>query len=1735
MLPYSISQNGQSVFENSDYNKKDQDIYIYFDTLVDGKLNLKVLKHNDAPMKHQLFIGTSCDDLTLVERTSYEFNHNIDNLDVVKGQQYIIKLVKRSKGYSRYTLAFDISTEPEPMVLNSLTLSSDATTITVGDTTTLSVIGSYSDGSTKNVTNDVSFSSSNTSIASISGSTLSALAEGSTIVSATLDGITSNSVTLSVEAQPQPVVLNTLILSIDNTILKVGESATLSVIGNYSDNSTQDLSSSVSYNLSSSDVASVNGTTLNALAEGYVGVIATLDGITSNSVALRVESNEPPISDNDVNTSNFNFTHFGYRYLSLIPNNSTKTEYDPDRFCMITGQILDASGNPISGVKVTIHGASEYGSQITDGKGQYYFATEGGLKLTMRYSKAGYTTIDRKVYAQIADWSIAPTVTMLQEDSKVTTIDFTQSTPQSHVSTVVSDERGSRSTTLIFNGITKATVNSPDGSSRELTTIDVKATEFYTPESMPADLPKETAYTYCSDIKVGGVSDDENVTFDKPVTMLVDNFLGFDVGMVVPIGYYDRNQGKWVGSENGVVVALLDTDSDGKIDALDSTGDGQPNDLNGDGSTSDEVVGMTNNPKFAVGQSYWMAKIGHFTPWDHNWPWAPPEDAEKPDQKDPKTDDNPPNDCKIDVKSYVTGKSRVFHEDIPIAGTNLTLHYSSKGTDGYKHIIDASVDTSTIPGSVVGATVTLNIAGRRFTQTPNLAELNNLTFTWDGKDAVGNSVSGEVTGVVTVTYLYNLVYYRSTTQWSQAWAQVGSSATGVRGRSTIGLSTSKSIQLNVEPKQKDKNNIASGWVFDQTYKNITTKGILQGIDTKKFIEQKDGLLFAVELEPEQRLNYLPIEKDRFFALGLYYPSSTLSYSGNKVVLRAFTYIDGQVSNAENTILGTFSNFDFRLSYTNRPPNGYDAYAYYRDTIYEGLSDRSYLDASQSIIELKEKVRNRYLNNDPYMVATNSAGGNIYRNDNYWTLFGSSNQLITKLDELYTLDQLLDLSSMAQYQHIGLKEKDIVVFDRENGYIFDSQTGQLLKVFDNRLKIVLKEYGYDVKGKLISITNQFNETITISRDIEGNPTQITAPNGQETYLSIDEQGNLVEVRYEDSSAYTFSYFDGSLMDIMRDPNGNSVQHIFDANGRIVEEIDGEGGSYTFGRNKGSDSSSYATSKPEGESQISQDTILSNGDKQSLITLANGNQITTTISKDEKTVTTLSDGVTTLINYTTDPLTLHKTLLSQEVTQPSGLKQSVTYSTNYDGNATDTNSKTQTITSNAKTLTTVTDYLNAKTTLTSPEGRVATRNYDKNTRLTTSISSGDLLPTTYSYDDKGRVTSSTTGDRSLNYTYDSKGNVATITDSKNQTTSFTYDIMDRVVEIQYPNNTIEKYTYDNNGNAKKFVTATPTDHTFEYNGVDLKTGYTSPLQKATLYNYDKNRRITSIVKPSNKTITYNYDKDRLASVVTDEGTTNYSYISGTKVASITKGSEGFSFTYDGTLLTSMSQSGILNHTINYSYNNDFAITSMSYGGSSVNYSYDKDGLLLSSGDYTITRDSTNGLATSLSDSTLTQNRAYNGYGELTSLSDNTFGYELSYNTLGEISQKVETINNQSSTYDYSYDNMGRLSEVKKDGVIVEAYTYDNNGNRASATIHNETTNGYYTLDDQIVTYGNNTYQYNDDGYLQSKTTPEGTTTYQYGVFGELQKVVTPTKTIEYLHNANNQRVAKKVDGVIVEKYL
>jgi RHS repeat-associated protein len=71
---------------------------------------------------------------------------------------------------------------------------------------------------------------------------------------------------------------------------------------------------------------------------------------------------------------------------------------------------------------------------------------------------------------------------------------------------------------------------------------------------------------------------------------------------------------------------------------------------------------------------------------------------------------------------------------------------------------------------------------------------------------------------------------------------------------------------------------------------------------------------------------------------------------------------------------------------------------------------------------------------------------------------------------------------------------------------------------------------------------------------------------------------------------------------------------------------------------------------------------------------------------------------------------------------------------------------------------------------------------------------------------------------------------------------------------------------------------------------------------------------------------------------------------------------------------------------------------------------------------------------------------------------------------------------------------------------------------------------------LTAGTDIYQYDLDGFLTSKTDGTDVTQYDYSSRGELLSVALPNGTfIEYVHDPLGRRIAKKVDSVIVEKYL
>ncbi|HEY2093356.1 MAG TPA: RHS repeat-associated core domain-containing protein [Thermoanaerobaculia bacterium] len=239
--------------------------------------------------------------------------------------------------------------------------------------------------------------------------------------------------------------------------------------------------------------------------------------------------------------------------------------------------------------------------------------------------------------------------------------------------------------------------------------------------------------------------------------------------------------------------------------------------------------------------------------------------------------------------------------------------------------------------------------------------------------------------------------------------------------------------------------------------------------------------------------------------------------------------------------------------------------------------------------------------------------------------------------------------------------------------------------------------------------------------------------------------------------------------------------------------------------------------------------------------------------------------------------------------------------------------------------------------------------------------------------------------------------------------------------------------------------------------------------------------------------------------------------------------------------MISSGGVPSTVAFGYDSNFRLTSEGINGAnSISFGYDNDDLLTSAGALTLRRDAGNGLLTGTTLSNLVDTYGYNGFGEVTSyavqLSGSpliTFGYGRDDG--GRIATKTETVNGQTTTTSYGYDPAGRLTDVTT-GTSTTHYGYDENGNRTSVTSPSGTIAATYDAQDRMTTYNGASYFYSDNGELQKKIDAQGTTLYNYDVLGNLRSVSLPDRRlIEYVIDASNRRVGKKVNGTLTTGWI
>ena len=109
-------------------------------------------------------------------------------------------------------------------------------------------------------------------------------------------------------------------------------------------------------------------------------------------------------------------------------------------------------------------------------------------------------------------------------------------------------------------------------------------------------------------------------------------------------------------------------------------------------------------------------------------------------------------------------------------------------------------------------------------------------------------------------------------------------------------------------------------------------------------------------------------------------------------------------------------------------------------------------------------------------------------------------------------------------------------------------------------------------------------------------------------------------------------------------------------------------------------------------------------------------------------------------------------------------------------------------------------------------------------------------------------------------------------------------------------------------------------------------------------------------------------------------------------------------------------------------------------------------------------------------------------------------------------------------------------------MEEYAYDENGTRIyeKNTLRGIAARSYeYSDEDHLLKAGEWAYQYDLDGFLTNKTNstnPTNRTQYFYSSRGELLTVILPEgKRIDYVCDPLGRRIAKKINNVVVEKYL
>ncbi|MGL6614234.1 Ig-like domain-containing protein [Aeromonas caviae] len=171
-------------------------------------------------------------------------------------------------------------------VLAAIQITPPSVSLAKGQTRQLTATATYSDNTTADISSSVAWLPVDITTATVSTTgLLTGMAQGTTEVTASQNGITSNTVQVTVT----DAILTAIEITPPSVSVGKGQTQQLTATATYSDNTTANVTGSVAWLSDDMTTATVSSTgLLTGVVQGTTKVTASLDGVTSNTVQVTV-------------------------------------------------------------------------------------------------------------------------------------------------------------------------------------------------------------------------------------------------------------------------------------------------------------------------------------------------------------------------------------------------------------------------------------------------------------------------------------------------------------------------------------------------------------------------------------------------------------------------------------------------------------------------------------------------------------------------------------------------------------------------------------------------------------------------------------------------------------------------------------------------------------------------------------------------------------------------------------------------------------------------------------------------------------------------------------------------------------------------------------------------------------------------------------------------------------------------------------------------------------------------------------------------------------------------------------------------------------------------------------------------------------------------------------------------------------------------------------------------------